>query len=810
MSARFRIGVTLCLGAFAAAVYAATALRFGAEINVSGTPTATEKAKVVRLAYVYGSAFRKAWLFTYGDGTANQQNVFARYSFDEGATWSVPVLLSRDAANAPTGGQTITTKDALSFIVDNEKPTVFAPPVTSGPLVLITWNSAYCPQNPAASNNAGTYVNPDQGAGDFDQDGVPDRPFHCVWVASTTDPTLTAWDVQQLTNGERDAINEVISGSSTGNAFAMAWQEDPAGLQPGEGEGRGDGGMGSHVTGGTNIWYTHAPNLNGATLRANIAQLSDNNLQDTGSPGASRPNLQLSGSTAVVAYEETACPGGGSGKCIVYHSFPYMTHDVNSAGTIISDVTQNARRVRFFLQGAAMAGASSLRTVVLWRQTPFVTPAAPSDIIVRRGLVDAAARPGSTGFLASDILADTPQNMTNVARSGGNANAHRAVVRGGLVALAYDLTPNMDAANPEKTTVPTANYNLFVTRSTKDGEAGSWSTPANLSRIASPSLTVVEPRMVPTPGTIVNPLTGTPDAGDTQNPNAFFIAYATETNTLVGLSGRVFVSRSMDQGATFEPFMPVSSTSAGQSESQLRPTPDGSSVVVLWMGEQVVGDQATKDAIFASGAPFRLPDLKLSGSNQSFPAYSNLTLTLSIVNRGEGDASKVLVSGEVPVGLTPVGITEPSTCRFAGAKFSCSLDRLGVGQARLVVLTVTGSTEGSFVVRAEASGEEPDAESSDNAVAATLTVTPALSALPPAPVPPPVQPPPQPPSTTPPSTTPPSTTPPTAVTPPPDAQSSGGGGGCTAARTGSAFDPMLALLALLGVLGAVRRRADAR
>jgi hypothetical protein len=48
------------------------------------------------------------------------------------------------------------------------------------------------------------------------------------------------------------------------------------------------------------------------------------------------------------------------------------------------------------------------------------------------------------------------------------------------------------------------------------------------------------------------------------------------------------------------------------------------------------------------------------------------------------------------------------------------------------------------------------------------------------------------------------------VTPPSDAQSSGGGGGCTAARTGSAFDPMLALLALAGVLGAVRRRAGAR
>jgi len=43
-------------------------------------------------------------------------------------TWSLPILLSRDAANARTGGQTITTKGDLSFVVDNEKPTIFAPP----------------------------------------------------------------------------------------------------------------------------------------------------------------------------------------------------------------------------------------------------------------------------------------------------------------------------------------------------------------------------------------------------------------------------------------------------------------------------------------------------------------------------------------------------------------------------------------------------------------------------------------------------------------------------------------------------------
>ena len=799
MTGRFRVGFAVSLCAVAVAVYAATALRFGAEVNVSRTLTPTEKAKVVRLAYLHGSTFRKAWLFTYADGPVGQEDVFARYSFDEGVTWSVPILLSRDAANARTGGQTITTKGGLSFVVDNEKPTIFAPPVTSGPAVVITWNSAYCPQNPAASNNAGSYINPDQGVGDFDEDGTPDRPYHCVWVATTTDPTLDAWDVHQLTNGERDAINELIAGSSTGNAFAMAWQEDPAGLRPGEGEGRGDGGMGSHVSGGTNIWYTHAPNPNGVTLRANIAQLSDNNTLGTGEPGASRPNLQISGTTAVLAYEETACPGGSTGKCIVYHSFPYTTHDANSPGTIISDVTKNSRRVRFFLQGAAMAGTSPLRAVVLWRETPFVTPAAPSDIIVRRGLVDAGARPGSTGFLASDILADTPQNMTDVARFGGNANAHRAIVRGSFIGLAYDLTPNMDAANPEKTAVPTANYNLLFTRSTRSGETGSWSPSLNLSRVESPAFTVVEPRMVPTPGTIVNPLTGSPDPGDLQDPNVLIASYATESNELVGKAGRVYVSRSTDQGAKFEPFVPVSVMAAGQSEAQLRPTPDGTSTMVLWMGEQTIGDPNTKDAVFASASLMQLPDLKLSGSSASFPAYSNLTVPLTVLNRGTGEASKVRITGTLPDGLKPVGMGDPSACAISGATFSCTLPRLAASQNQVLLLTVTGAVERGYVINAAVTSDEPDADAADNSVSISLTITTPLSSLPPVVTPPPTTPP-----TTPPAT-PPTTTPP-AASAPVSATNEAGGGGCTVARGGAPLDPVLLLLAGLGLIGPVLRR----
>lgn len=777
VSVKLGVGVLSC--AIAAAVLAATALKPASTVNVSQTPTGTEKAKAVRLVYFDGSAFRKVWLYTYGDGPVGRQDVYARHSFDDGVSWSAPVLLSRDAAGAATGGQSITVRDTLAYTVDNEKPSIFAPPDTSGPKVVITWNSAYCPQDPAATGNAGSYTNPVQGASDFDGDGVADRPFHCVWTATTVDPTLAAWDVQQLTNGQRDAIGEVVSGNATGTAYALAWQEDPAGLQPGEAEGRGDGGMGSHVTGGTNIWYTHAPTLSGATWRANLAQLSDNNAVGTGQPGASLPNLQVSGSVAAVGYEESSCPGGNGGKCVVYHAFPYASHDTNSPGTIVSDVTKNARRVRFVLQGAAAAGTSALRTVMLWRESPTATPGAPADIVVRRGLVDTLARPGSNGFLPTDLLADTPQRMTDMAASGGNANAHRAIVRGSFIGLAYDLTPDMLGADPEKTATPSANYNLFFTRSTDDGRAGSWSSPVDLSRVQSPALTVVEPRLVPTPGTIVNPLTGSPDAGDTQNPNVLYIAYATESNTLAGEAGRVYVSRSTDQGVSFEPFVPVSAGAVGQSESQLRPLPDGSSTMVLWMGETSPGNAATKEAMYAVMSAFDLPDLSLSSSGVSFTAGGQQTVTLEVSNHGAGMARNVTVTGTLPDNLRLIGIGDPSACTVQGSTFRCTLPELGVAQSRTVSVTVGAAAEGSYTLSAGVSSEDLDANAADNASSATILATAQA-----------VEPPPGP-----------------GTDPIPAADE---GGGCTMARGQSPFDPVLPLLAGLGIAGLALRRVGAR
>lgn len=742
------------------------ALTVATPVNVSQTPTATEKAKVARLAYKDGTVFRKAWLYTYLDGLAGQQNVYARVSFDDGATWNAPVLLSRDGAGAATGGQSITTKDSLTFTVDNDMPNVFAPPTTSGPKVTIAWNSAYCPQDPAGSTS-GSYTSTVQGTGDFNQDGTLDRPYHCLWIASTTDVALATWSVAQLTDGTRDVMNEVVGGNATGTGIGLAWQEDPAGLQPGEAEGPGDGGSGANVSGGTNIWYTFAASPVATTLRTNIVQVSDNNTTGTGQPGASRPNLSFSGATAVLAYEETACAGGSGGKCVVYHSFGYSTPDANSAGTIVSDVTHSARRVRIVLQGATAAGTSPLRTLLMWRDSPTAAPGAAADIIVRRGLADTVARPGSTGFLPSDILADTQQQLTFVAATGGNANAHRAVVRGDSVVLAYDATPDMVGADPAKTATPTATYNLYVVRSTATGAPATWSQAVNLSGIVATDWRVVEPRLVATPGTIVNPITGVPDAGDTQDTAVLYVAYSTEGNSLAAPTGRIYVSRSIDFGATFGGFTPVSAVTSGQSESQLRPLPDGSATMALWMEQQTPGDDQTKDAMFAV-ATVAHPDLALSGRGGGTLPTGQHLVSFDVLNKGPGDGLQVVLTGNLPAGSTLAGATNGGTCTSADGTFTCNWPMLLAGALASGKVTVSATAVGTYTVTATAASALSDVDTADNTATITISVA-------------------------------------DPGAPPQVSSAIGSGGGCTLAGGDPPVDPLLPLLAVLGAASALAR-----
>ena len=118
-----------------------------------------------------------------------------------------------------------------------------------------------------------------------------------------------------------------------------------------------------------------------------------------------------------------------------------------------------------------------------------------------------------------------------------------------------------------------------------------------------------------------------------------------------------------------------------------------------------------------------------------------------------------------------------------------------------LALTVTGAVEGVHLISIRAISEEPDANVTDNAGTLTVSVTPELSANPPVPVQPPPS---QPPPSRPPATTP---TPPPATSPPVPTTTADNGGGCTAARSGAPFDPILLLIAGLGLDGTAAKAA---
>lgn len=603
------IASTLVILTPSSLVYAATLLHFETTVNVSNTPAATEKGRLVRLAYNDNGYFVKPYVLLYTDAIGipgGQLNVYVRRSFDEGLTWDGPTLLSRDNGGNTTGGQLIVVQ-STEFLADNDKATVFAPQSYADGKprsILVSWSSSYCPPL-----DTGQYPNPGQ---KINPSLIPNQPYKCVWTARSIDAGET-WITEQLTDGSLDVINDVATGSQSNDAFALAWQADPAGLQPGEDEGPGDGGSGAHTTAGTNIWYTHSAGLSGSNplLRNNITQLSDNNSTVMGGPGASRPTLAMSGKTAAIVYEESRVGEDdagagvhGGGKNVIYHAFAYNQPDANSAGIIVNDPTKNARRARVVLQGDSAAGTSPLRALVFYRQANVIAAHAPSDIVVHRGLKDTLTDPASTGFRPQDLEPYTAaQNLSDPgsANTNDNAMAHRAIVRGNFIAFGYTHTPDMAAADGS-IRAPRQTYDFFVRTSNDAGET--WSNPNNLSNLSLPTIAVREPRLVPTPGTIINPISKTPDPNDTQDPNVFYVAFGAYRNDATRSDLGVYVTRSTDLGASYEPLVPLPGGD-GQSEAQLRATPDGSSVMVLWMQEIPSG--GNRDVMLATAMPIEAP-----------------------------------------------------------------------------------------------------------------------------------------------------------------------------------------------------------
>lgn len=737
------------------------------------------KAKMGWLSYKSDPAVPqydvKAQLLVYADGPAGAQNIWVARSIDNGATWTQTRLTSN-------GGTAISVKDPASavpqaFTVTHNKPNLYVPPIGvlnagKGANALLTWTSSDCAGNAAQKINANL---------------VPltgkNQPYMCLWAARSVNGGVD-WTLQRLTDGSLDPDEDVPAGSvqytsdtaSTGH-FAISYQADPKGLQLGDAEGPGDGASGANVSPGTNIWYTY---LSKAAFEAGTdfpapVQLSDNNDTATGKPGASRANLAISGSTAVIAYEETKGDGSG-GKQIIYHSFPANAAPTLQAGTAISNPANNARRVRFQLQGnealgdadkdgdAADGDTRGVHVMLLWRETTLTTAAAASDVMGRRGIKNTALRPGSTGFLASDVLADTVANLSDptAASLADNALAHRGVLRGDFAAVAYDHTPDKAAADAY-----TATYNLFIRRSSDGGNT--WGTARNMSNLADASTRVVEPRLVGTPGTIKRPDgSATADTPDLQNKQIFYVGWGTETNEQIAKPLDIYITRTTDSGEHYERVQLLAQGPTEQSEAQLRTPPDGNTLGALWMQR----DAATGavDVVYRNGSKSSVadPDLNLTTTGAALTANGQGQVVFTILNKGAGDARRVVLTGTAPAGLAMVGTSDAALCSISGAAFTCTVPELLPGQQRAISLTVTSATEGSYPLAVQVSGDVVDADAADNVATAAVTVSAAAA---------------------------------TAEVP-----TNNNDGGCTAATGQAPFDPVLPLLAALGLVGLCLRR----
>ncbi len=479
----------LCVGLLSAGhADAATELEIGTSIVLSsGTGDKTSdidsaaKVKLVRqgnglLVAVYNDAAGDAVYDVKAQGERAARDVFVRTcnasmsDCDDESEWSDAVNVSGTAGlSSATTAWRGPDMASEPFAGDSDKANVF----NNGSRIAITWNDKYCP---GGDQSSVTYLELDE----------REIPFSCQYITVSLDNGATWSAPQQLSDGSRDAKQDVSRGTDA--AWVVTWQEDPAGLQLGDAEGPGEGASGAKVSHGTDIWYTALPlaDLNAGNPFPEAVRLTNNYTHDemqqgvatmieSGTAGASRANLALLGSTVIVAYEETKGTGGiDEGKYIRYHAFPFgspptsceddpdspgncqvglggnvlpAVDDPARMGCIISAPEENARRVRFFGQGTPGMN-SAVKFFIFWKQGVF-DEGGPSDIVARAGYFPEGGMGGLAGFRPQDL---NPPVVAPTAVTLGDT-PDGCLVRGDadLASGAYgaDAGMNLSASTPD-------------------------------------------------------------------------------------------------------------------------------------------------------------------------------------------------------------------------------------------------------------------------------------------------------------------------------------------------------------------------
>ncbi len=515
---------------------------------------------------------------------------------------------------------------------DSDKPNI----VNSGTNLMLTWTDKFCEALPddldGTNQRSVTYLTRDN----------REIPFSCTYAAHSADSGKT-WSVPiQLSDGSRDAKQDVGKVNALGKAV-VSWQEDPLGLQLGSADGPGDGASGATASHGTDVWYTTSTNevtktdpdsglpVAGKTTGFNsLARLTDNVtgqasglhgvIRDAagvlvddasiegGSTASTRANSGMVGPNLIFAYEETKGTSGlDIGKYVRYHTFTYPTDPTTQsgqAGCLISNPTENARRVRFVLNSVP-GPETGLTMGIFWKEGQY-DQGGPSDIVARiakGGFAPTDMSPAvdvnctEADLELAQAVNNTPAfNLSSNTKAGTNtladttetnnietANAHRGGAAGDNLFIGFSYSEDWALS----TYTNLVNYDFYMR--TYDAVTNTWAGAKNLSNLPSTLISVREPRVVKAAFSA--------DPAANYNPNAFIVAWGSQTNVASHVEDAqdldVFYTRTFDNGATYEPVVKIANPDANpRYESQLRLTPDGQTVYSAWNEESATGTES--------------------------------------------------------------------------------------------------------------------------------------------------------------------------------------------------------------------------
>ncbi len=242
-----------------------------------------------------------------------KRDAWGAISLDDGVTWkNTNLSQSADEVSSDVVRKDVKLYKDLKGEYPGDVVNIFH--AVAGDKVLVAWPSRYCssgqpnysldnvdnPELTARREAIATYlginlaeaspaalylvdmygVGGQQGSVDYAEDKWPQNqpvgevPYSCLWTARgqlvqgddprtgdesnpVVEESYMRWfNAERLTSGRRD-VNRIETQCVEGAGCAITWQEDPAGLRGGQGEGPGEGWSGAIANSQTDVWYSY-------------------------------------------------------------------------------------------------------------------------------------------------------------------------------------------------------------------------------------------------------------------------------------------------------------------------------------------------------------------------------------------------------------------------------------------------------------------------------------------------------------------------------------------------------------------------